>query len=362
MFRNISHRYMKRVLLTLLVLSLLPLYTIHGLEINQVGVYDFGVAYGVTFNIDTAFLSGNDGVDIFDITDKTNPVKHTRINCGSNGAKGLLVSDDILFIAAASTGLMIVDISDPSHPETLSTVTGIHGIDVDLSQGYAYVAGIDSFSVIDVSDPASPVRLATVMAGQSIYVVHVSEDTLYVGDTSQGLLVYDVTDPASPEYIRTVSNTGGIFDIDSHEDTLYLGCHGNGVKILDITDKQNPSLLTTYSNGGEAYGVASVYPLLLVADLQQGIEILDVSEPSSPTLEASWTTTHPHKIAGDAEFIYLADQDDGLEVFVYGDNVEPVEQVEETENRIPVYTVYIITELFLSLTLLRAGVSNKFSK
>ena len=98
----------------------------------------------------------------------------------------------------------------------------------------------------------------------------------------------------------------------------------------------------------------------MVADLQQGIELLDVSNPRSPTLAARWTTTHPHEIAGDTEYVYLADQDDGLEIFIYGEDVEPVEITEpeiepeqEEENSIPIQTWHIVTGLMISVTLLK---------
>ena len=72
---------MRHRLLFLIVFSLLIVPVVNGLEIAQVGVYDFGVAYDIVYGDDVAFVSGNDGVDVFDITDRTSPVKLTRITC-----------------------------------------------------------------------------------------------------------------------------------------------------------------------------------------------------------------------------------------------------------------------------------------
>jgi len=353
-FRNIRTYTMKQALLTLIIIASLSFSIVNAMEIEQIGVYDFGVAYDVVVQDDVAYLSGNNGVDVFDITDKTNPIKLTRITT-PDGALGLCIIDNTLYIAATSNGLMIVDISDPENPETLSIVSAIFGMDVYVNQDYAYVASSTSFSVIDVSDPSNPERVVTVSGNERVYKMHGVEDTLYIGETYQGLMVYDTTDPTEPTYIRIVSGTTGIFDITSNTDKLYLGCHGNGVKILDITDRQNPELIGSYNNGGEAYGVTVVDDFLLVADLQQGVEILDISNPRIPTLAARWTTTHPHDIAGDTEYVFLADQDDGLEIFRYGDDVEPVEQVEveEEENSIPIQTWHIVAGLMISVALLK---------
>ncbi|MCW4012945.1 MAG: hypothetical protein NWF07_08130 [Candidatus Bathyarchaeota archaeon] len=351
---------MKRALLPLIIIASLSFSIVNALEIEQVGVYDFGVAYDVAVEDDIAYLSGNDGVDIFNITDKTSPVKLTRITNTPNGALGLYITENILYISATSNGLKIADVSDPAHPEVVGTVSEVDGIEVYVCQEYAYVASGTSFSIIDVTDPSNPERLSTVHGNERVYKIHAVDDTLYIGEVNQGLLVYDITDPTDPEYIRTVSGTTGIFDMDSQGDTLYLGCHGNGVKILDITDRQNPQIIGSHNNGGEAYGICIVDDLLMVADLQQGIEILDVSNPRSPTLEARWTTTHPHEIAGDTEYVYLADQDDGLEIFRYGEDVEPVEMTEpetepeqQEENGIPVHTWHIVSGLIISVALLR---------
>ena len=214
---------MKRVLLPFIIIAMLSVNVIHALEIEQVGVYNFGVAYDVVVKDNIAYLSGNDGVDIFDITDKTGPIKLTRITNAPYGALGLYITENTLFISATSNGLMIVDVSDPANPETLSTVSGIEGIDVYVNQDYAYVAGGTSFSVVDVSDPASPEIVATLQGNERVYKIHAVENALYVGEVNQGLLVYDINDPTEPMYIRTVSGTTGIFDIDSQADTLYLG-------------------------------------------------------------------------------------------------------------------------------------------
>ena len=295
-----------------------------GLEIEQVGVYDFGVAYDVVYGDDIAYVSGNDGVDIFDVSDRVNPEKLTRIE-NSHGSFGLHLREDILYIAGADNGFFIADVSDPSNPTMMSSITGITALNVYVEGEYAYVTNGGSFSIIDISDPSDPSIISSVPGSDRRYHIHVVEDTLYLGETNRGLMVYDITDRNEPEYISTVSGTGGIFDIISDGDTLYLACHGNGLKVLDISDRQEPNIIGSHNNGGEAYGIHIVDNYLLVADLQQGVEILDISNPRIPTLAASWTDTHPHGITGDSQYVYLADQDDGLEIFVYGEDVGETE-------------------------------------
>ena len=261
-----------------MVLCLFMVPVVQGLEIAQVGVYDFGVAYDVVYGDNIAYVSGNDGVDVFDVSDRANPEKLTRID-NTDGAFGLHLIEDTLYIAGADDGFFIADVSDPSNPTMMGSITGITALNVFVEGDYAYVTNGGSFSIIDISDPSEPSIISSVPGSDRRYHIHVIEDT------------------------------------------LYLACHGNGVKVLDISDKQAPRIIGNHNNGGEAYGIHIVDNYLLVADLQQGVEILDISNPRTPTLAASWTDTHPHGISGDTQYVYLADQDDGLEVFIYGEDV-----------------------------------------
>ena len=330
------------------------------LEISQVGVYDFGVAYDVVYGEDIAYVSGNDGVDIFDVSDRANPEKLTRIE-NSDGSFGLFLRENTLYIAGADDGFFIANIMDPRNPNIIGIVPGITALNVYVEEDYAYVASGGSFSIIDISDPCDPIIIASVPGSDRRYHVHVLEDTLYLGETSLGLMVYDIGDREEPVYITTVPGTSGIFDIISKGDYLYLACHGNGVKILDISDRKSPEIIGSHNNGGEAYGIHIVDDYLLVADLQQGVEILDISNPRTPTLLARWTDTHPHGVSGDAQYVYLADQDDGLEIFIYGDGVGEPEVIRREDsasdvsliNQIPVSVSVIFIGVLLGIILVK---------
>lgn len=307
-------------------------------DINQVGVYDFGVAYDIVYSDDVAYVSGNDGVEVIDVSDRSNPIRLTSIG-NTGGVFGLFIVGDTLYVAAESNGLMMYDVSNPSNPRLLGSSPCVFSLNVYVQGGLAFVSSGSSFSIVNVSDPENTVIVSTVLGDERSYRTHVVGDTLYLGEVNEGLIVYDISDPSSPVYLRTLPGTAGIFDIEVSENTLFLACHGAGVKVLDIAVRDSPEIIGSFNNGGEAYGLYVVGDILLAADLQQGVEVLDVSNPRSPTLLASFTGTHPHEIAGDQFFIYLADQDDGLEVFQYGEDVErsQAQVVEQTqENGIPI--------------------------
>lgn len=334
-----------------LIILMFTVPMVHAVEITQVGEYNFGVAYDIVYQDNVAYLSGNDGVDVFDVTDRRNPVKLDRIGY-SNGAFGLALQGDILYIAGASDGLFIVDVSEPDEPAVLGSLQ-IIATDVYIEGRYAYVSSGSSYSIIDVEDPGSPEIISTVPgSGRSDHIIIV-EDTLYLGDANMGLRVYDISDKTQPRLLRTVSGTAGIFDIERDESIVYLACHGNGVKVLDIFERTTPIVIGSLNNGGEAYGIHIVDDYLLVADLQQGIEILGISEPGSPMLLARWTDTHPHEISGDEQYIYLADQDHGLEIFLYGETVEEIDT--GNNDSIPLNPTAILIGLIMAMITAKKG-------
>ncbi len=100
-----------------------------------------------------------------------------------------------MYISATSNGLMIVDVSNPETPETISTVSGIDGIDVYVDQDYAYVASGTSYSIIDVSNPSKPRDIGNSTWKREKLQIHAVQETLYLGEVNQGLMIYDITDP-----------------------------------------------------------------------------------------------------------------------------------------------------------------------
>lgn len=339
---------MKR--LPLLILILTSVTIAHCTGITQLSTENFGVAYDIEYTSDTVYVTGNHGVEVIDVTDRHNPDTIKRLTT-QEGCFAVEIQGDRLYVAAITDGFQVYDISNPTDPELLGTHP-ITALGLEVQGDHAYVLSGEMWSIIDVTDPENPATVSETRTDEMNYKVEKVDDTLYIGEHGTGLQVYDVSDIGNPQHVRTVLNTAGIFEIVSQGDTLYIACHGNGVKTMDITNRHDPRLLDTYRDGGEAYGCHLVDQTLLVADLQEGIKILDVTNPEDITLIASYAGTHPHGVTGDQQYIYLADQDHGLEVFQYGEGIETTEPpIEEPEssNRIPLSFTAIVLGILLYL-------------
>jgi hypothetical protein len=193
------------------------------------------------------------------------------------GSPQLILSGDLAFFAEGSSGLRIMDVSNPSKPTSLGSCANVGDAkDVALTGNYAVVAGGTSgVHLVDVGDPTNPIR---------------------VGGWSHSSIAQNVT-----EVVICGANAFALVE--------------NGVQRVDISDPKHPFAngaffqagpLTVFKNrifvGGSAFNADSLLPLpgtgtygavsavggdrYYIAD--DSLAISNISDPSSPVLENSY--------------------------------------------------------------------------
>jgi hypothetical protein len=249
--------------------------------LSRVSTSKAGVAYDVYVEDGYAYITNNDGVVIFDVSEPDNPQKVGKIISGT--AFGVFVDNGLTYIAGEG-GLVIADVSDPANPRQLGKCSS-EGVtnQVRVYGSYAYIAGSTGLEIMDVGDPSTPKPVTRLSDSGGAMGVEIYDSTLYLAKPGEGLEVIDVTDPYSPQKITTVAETQGAWDIHMHEDILYLGCHGAGVRIINISDRESPQIIGRFNDDdeGEALGVWGDGKYLYVAD-NYGIEVLDIKDPTRP--------------------------------------------------------------------------------
>jgi len=289
-------------------------------QVGEVGMPGrYNVAYDVAIGGNSAFVSGNDGVMVVDISDRSR-LRRVAFLPIDGGAFGVEVANGFAYIAGGRPGLVVADVRDPARPRIVGTLREGEGSQVCLSGALAFLSSDrGGFWVIDVHDPARPALVARMRAGSRGRGLGCLPRLVYYADPDSGLRVLDVSDPAAPRRVTTVPGTQGAWDIHLLDGRLYLGRHGRGVSILDLADPRSPRILGSFSDGGEAYGVSGDTSRLLVADLQRGVELLDPRAPSRPVLVVRLDEFAPHEIRSDGTHAFVADQNRGFVVFQLGD-------------------------------------------
>ncbi|MBN2556643.1 MAG: hypothetical protein JXA97_11945 [Anaerolineales bacterium] len=291
--------------------------------LHELGRLDNGVAYAVYVQGDLAFVGGNDGVTVIDITDRVDPRQMALIET-REAIFDVFASGDLVYIAGPVDGLLIADVSDPAAPEIIggSPIGGINNICVFDDRAYAGTQSGELHS-FDVADPARPQRLGSYAGRGAGLMIACAQDAVYFSSASSGLEALDVSNPSAPVRAAGVAGTSGAKDGHIVDDLLFLACYSGGGRIVDITDPLRPQMLAAFNDGSEAWGVGGNESILYIGDLQEGVLVYDSSDPGSPVLLARDPSYAPHDVFFDGTYAYLADQDNGFVILTYSPIAQP---------------------------------------
>lgn len=157
-------------------------------------------------------------------------------------ALGIVKRENKLFVAANSSGLQIIDVATPTNMSLLGSCdTGGNAADLTLSGDYAYIADSTGLVTINVSDPTSPVYNDTISEYGALKCVICCGNYLFAKGNGCGLLVIDISDPSTPSVVYTDSST---FDRDivTRDNYLYAVDYNNGLSMFKINGVGSASI------------------------------------------------------------------------------------------------------------------------
>src|SRR6266404_2048291 len=151
------------------------------------------------------------------------------------------------YIANGANGLVIVDVSMPSSPVLLGSLSlpgTSKGVDVDAIRQIAVVAlGTNGLAVVNVANPAAPALLGT-LPGGDVRDLAISGNFVFLADFSRSFTSVDLTNPASPVLrASTTQSLGGLLEdvvvngsIAAGADVFFV----NGVPMIDVSTRASP--------------------------------------------------------------------------------------------------------------------------
>ena len=196
-------------------------------------------------------------------------------------ATGLDVSGDHVYVTnvADPEDLKILDVSVPGSIQQVGSIWGAHVSpnDVAVSEGYAYVVGIDDgLVVVDVSDPTMP----GVVGGFACdgYAVALDAGYAFVAGYEDGLMVFDVSDPMNPVEVDVIPQPWPT-DVDVVGGFAYVSA-GYDLLIYDVSDPN--ALLEVGSVSTRTIAVSVSGGNAFSAGFEDGLRIVDVGDPTAP--------------------------------------------------------------------------------
>lgn len=293
------------------------------LNVRTIGILDTpGSARGVAVSGNYAYVAdGTSGLRIINISNPSSPTQAGYYDTPGT-ANGVAVSGSYAYVADGSSGLRIINISNPSNPNQAGycdTPGSAYGIAVNGS--YAYVADSGSgLRIINISDPASPTQAGYYDTPGTAYGVAVSDSYAYVADGGEGLRIINISNPSSPaeagHYLTPgaygVATVFGVFAYVADGGPISLAY---GLHVILTYDLSNLRELGCCDTPGRAFGVAVSDSYAYVADDSSGLRIINLGNPSLPA-EAGYYDTPGTAIgvAVSSGYAYVADGDGGLRI------------------------------------------------
>ena len=211
--------------------------------LSSFGASDRGGVHNLFLYNDRAYLVSavEEGMTILDISDPAQPFESNfwlnEVEDFSSFIHDIFIRDDMAFLSvsndkATSGGLVILDLADPDHPVTLSSVPIAEGLhSAWMEKGYVYCnqefgGWGQRLHIIDTADPRHPVEVGVFSAQPPSFGnitgphnPYARDGLLYWAYYDAGVRIFDIATPDKPVEIAYFS-TPGAWGAQPHTDGL----------------------------------------------------------------------------------------------------------------------------------------------
>lgn len=274
--------------------------------------------------------AGSTGLHMIDVSDPSAPILEKTIHV-PDFPMSLALRGDLAYVAGYSYGIHAVS-TTASHNIQLLDERNLIGDwdigvphDIATAGAYAFVT-VDtdwvesgSIRVLGVGDPGALRQVARVdTRSHNLGIAFMEPSYALYTDGLYGTRVLDVSDPADPSRGRTIDSNHAI-DITTSANLAFVADGGAGIKVFDTTAPAGEELVGELDTPGGAVGVAVQADHLYVADLGGGFCIVNVEDPSSPELaDCHDTDGEALDVAVQGSHAYIAADYAGLQIYDVG--------------------------------------------
>jgi hypothetical protein len=235
------------------------------------------------------YIAGSNGLTQWDLLDPTNPSK-TPANFATSRANvvSLTLNGSTLFAADGDSSIEVFDISVPSIPTGLGTISSLPGsIAVNAAGGRLYVSdGQQTDIFVNIDGGASATKLASDSFG-ALSLAPITTTAIFAGGTDRQLRAFDLAAAAAPVELSRVQlqpsggNVNRINRLAAASNRLYVAGGDLGLLTYDTTSFQPSFPVRSYATGATT-SVVSLGTTVYVSRSTTGI--VEFSQSASGTL------------------------------------------------------------------------------
>ena len=250
---------------------------------------------------------GNRSITIYDISNPNSPGLVGFVTSSQlDGARGMAKYGNYLYVASEQTlaqNITIIDVSNATSPRIVGPVQGSVGSPtwVYISGKYLYATEFSSaLQIFDLTNPTSPAVVSSVSSNSLIgpYSVVVKDNYAYVtGNSNNSLTIIDVSNKSSPVINSTISDSrlNGTIGVAVSGEFAYVSASSNdSMTIISLKNRSNPvivsSITDTRLDSASGISVSGNY-VYVSSTNNRSFTVIDVTNRSSPFIVTSYTNS-----------------------------------------------------------------------
>jgi len=222
--------------------------------------------YFATYNV-TKIL-----VNVVSISNPTSPTQIGSLSINSSQSNSCIyVSGNNVFIGA---GILcyIVDVSVPSNPVLLTTLSLQYGISsISVKENYLLTVTNIGFIIYDISTISNPVLVKTVYVISPVLYHTLSGNYIYASSINLNLIIIDITNVAKAQIIASMPTSGSIYSTFLSNNNIFLANGPGGLSIFNAGSRvlsgtpsaSNRGLLQLNVTAQDDFGDAIVDPIAI---------------------------------------------------------------------------------------------------
>ncbi len=244
----------------------------------------------------------------YDVTNAAAPVQLGSVKVG-----GIIWDIDVVgsmaYVSASDTGLVVVSLADPAHPQVVNTVdTDGYATSAAIVGSTLYLSDNFSLKVFSIANPASPTLVSSLPIVGYAYDVAASGTTVCVTQSQGAIRVINAANPAAPSVVGTFTavDPGSIAMSGNY---LYVPDSIFGLKIVNVANPAAPTLVATCPCDGKDLWNVAIAGTKAYAGGWRDLHVVDVANPLAPVSLGFATSTalSPKRIAVSGTKAFIAD-------------------------------------------------------
>ena len=236
-----------------------------------------------------AFLAGYySGLIILDISDPTTPVMVGNYSINNVNAIFYQKTNELIFLARATNGYCILNVTSKTNPQLLcqNIAWDMSIADLYVEHNLLFLADdhpYGGFGIVDISNPANPINLHIHYLNQRVIKVYVEGQVLYLSTEYFPMIIYNIENPLEPKRIGELSLDFALEEIGLtvSDSVAYLAQEGLGLLTVAVSNPHNLDVLVRYRDNyaGMSFDVMVQDNFIFLADGWDGLEILELIPP-----------------------------------------------------------------------------------